>query len=353
MLKNLKAIEDERIVAKCYVELGDVTKEKGEYDESLRYHRKSMEIFERIADALSVADSHLNIAAVYKAKGELKEAMSEYEKGLALYEDVVVDDAFKNSDSGTDVSLNSSSFSDRQHTRSLSKSDETLPQTILVNMVEKDIQLPSSIHSLNAAHDALTARIIERAGFQAYQIGGFALNGARHAYPDLVLTHFGEERTGFYDIIVASSLPVMIEADHCYGDVKNVTRTIRGYEALGVSALFFEDQRAPKRCDHLQELVSVNAMVSIIRAALAARSEPEFFIIARTNAIEASRNVEQIERIGRYFKGASLCVNIFKGGDRTPWVSPDELHKMKFSMILYPTTILFRVMHTIEQAVEI
>ncbi|CAF4549917.1 unnamed protein product [Rotaria sp. Silwood1] len=303
MLKNLKAIEDERIVAKCYVELGDVTKEKGEYDESLRYHRKSMEIFERIADALSVADSHLNIAAVYKAKGELKEAMSEYEKGLALYEDVVVDDAFKNSDS--------------------------------------------------AAHDALTARIIERAGFQAYQIGGFALNGARHAYPDLVLTHFGEERTGFYDIIVASSLPVMIEADHCYGDVKNVTRTIRGYEALGVSALFFEDQRAPKRCDHLQELVSVNAMVSIIRAALAARSEPEFFIIARTNAIEASRNVEQIERIGRYFKGASLCVNIFKGGDRTPWVSPDELHKMKFSMILYPTTILFRVMHTIEQAVEI
>ncbi|CAF0804078.1 unnamed protein product [Rotaria sp. Silwood1] len=330
MLKNLKAIEDERIVAKCYVELGDVTKEKGEYDESLRYHRKSMEIFERIADALSVADSHLNIAAVYKAKGELKEAMSEYEKGLALYEDVVVDDAFKNSDS-------------------------VLP----------------------AAHDALTARIIERAGFQAYQIGGFALNGARHAYPDLVLTHFGEERTGFYDIIVASSLPVMIEADHCYGDVKNVTRTIRGYEALGVSALFFEDQRAPKRCDHLQELVSVNAIVSIIRAALAACSESEFFIIARTNAIEAydfdealrrgerylqvdadglfiesSRNVEQIERIGRYFKGASLCVNIFKGGDRTPWVSPDELHKMKFSMILYPTTILFRVMHTIEQAVR-
>ncbi|CAF1291281.1 unnamed protein product [Rotaria sp. Silwood1] len=311
MLKNLKAIEDERILAKCYVELGDVTKEKGEYDESLRYHRKSMEIFERIADALSVADSHLNIAAVYKAKGELKEAMSEYEKGLALYEDVVVDDAFKNSDS--------------------------------------------------AAHDALTARIIERAGFQAYQIGGFALNGARHnilflcldAYPHLALTHFGEERTGFYDIIVASSLPVMIDADHCYGDVKNVTRTIRGYEALGASALFFEDQQAPKRCDHLHELVSVNAMVSIIRAALAARSEPEFFIIARTNAIEASRNVEQIERIGRYFKGASLCVNIFKGGDRTPWVSPDELHKMKFSMILYPTTILFRVMHTIEQAVEI
>ncbi|CAF1319401.1 unnamed protein product [Rotaria sordida] len=149
MLESSETIEDDRIVAKCYVELGDVTKEKGEYDESLRYHRKSLAIFEQIADALSVADSHLNIAAVYKAKGELKQAMSEYEKGLTLYEDVIVDDANKNSDSGTDVSLNSSSFSDRQHTRSLSKSDETLPQTILVNVIEKDIQLSSPVHSLN------------------------------------------------------------------------------------------------------------------------------------------------------------------------------------------------------------
>ncbi|CAF4376792.1 unnamed protein product [Rotaria sp. Silwood2] len=222
MLKSPETIEDERIVAKCYVELGDVTREKGEYDESLRYHRKSMEIFERISDALSVADSHLNIAAVYKAKGELKQAMSEYEIGLALYEDVVVDDAFKNSDSGTDISLNSSSFSDRQHTRSLSKSDETLPQTTLVNIIEKEMQLPSPVHSLN----------------------------------------------GFYGIIAASSLPVMIDADDGYGDVKNVTRTIRGYEALGASALFFKDQQTPKRCGHL--------------------------------------------------KGASLCVNKFEHGGRTP-----------------------------------
>jgi tetratricopeptide (TPR) repeat protein len=154
---STETIEDDRIVAKCYVELGNVTKEKGEYDESLRYHRKSMEIFERIDDALSVADSHLNIAEIYKVKGELKRAMSEYEKGLTLYEDVYVDEANKNSDSGTDVSLNSSSFSDLQHRKSLSKSDETLPQTTLINTVEKDITaLPKKkINELNGVSQSI------------------------------------------------------------------------------------------------------------------------------------------------------------------------------------------------------
>jgi hypothetical protein len=154
MLSNSETIEDDRIVAKCYVELGNVTKEKGEYDESLRYHRKSMQIFERIDDALSVADSHLNIAEIYKAKGELKQAMSEYEIGLTLYEDVYVEDGNKNSDSGTDVSLNSSSFSDLQRTKSLSKSDETLPQT-----TRKDVSLPSPLHPLNGVNKTSTSSL--------------------------------------------------------------------------------------------------------------------------------------------------------------------------------------------------
>ncbi|CAF0984451.1 unnamed protein product [Rotaria sordida] len=134
------------------------------------------------------------------------------------------------------------------------------------------------------------------------------------AYPDLDLTHFGEERTGFYDIIAASSLPVMIDADDCY------------------------DQQAPKRCGHLKgkQLVSVNAMVSKIRAALAARSESEFFIIARTDAIEVYILDEALRHDGGHI----------------PWVSPNELYKMGFSMILYLTIILFRVTYAIEQAVR-
>src|SRR4051794_34662703 len=141
---------------------------------------------------------------------------------------------------------------------------------------------------LPAAHDALTAKLIERAGFKAYQVGGFALNGARHGFPDLDLTHYGEERDGVRNIIGASSLPVLVDTDDGYGDVKNVTRTVRGYESMGVSAIFFEDQRAPKRCGHLagKHVVPVEIIVSKVRAAVAARSNPDFFLIARTDAIE-------------------------------------------------------------------
>src|SRR5438477_6144511 len=85
---------------------------------------------------------------------------------------------------------------------------------------------------LPAAHDALTARLIERAGFKAYQIGGFALDGARYAYPDIDLTHFGEKHAAAEEIIAACSLPVLIDGDDGYGDVKNVTRTVQGYEAI-------------------------------------------------------------------------------------------------------------------------
>ena len=100
---------------------------------------------------------------------------------------------------------------------------------------EKFLQLP-------AAHDALTAKLIERAGFPAYQIGGFALVGARYGRPDLDLEHFGEKNRAVQDIIDGCALPVLVDCDEGYGDAKNVTRTIRGYEALGATALFIEDQ---------------------------------------------------------------------------------------------------------------
>lgn len=157
MSSDSESIEDDRIVAKCYLELGNVTKEHGEYDESLRYHRKSMEIFERIDDPLSVADSHLNIAEIHKVRGDLRQAMSEYEKGLTLYEDFYVEDANKNSDSGTDVSLNSSSFSDLQHTKALSKSNEVLPQTTLTDIIQKDTPTLSPQHSLNGLINTSTS----------------------------------------------------------------------------------------------------------------------------------------------------------------------------------------------------
>src|SRR5437763_8985803 len=79
---------------------------------------------------------------------------------------------------------------------------------------------------LPCAHDALSARLIERAGFSAYSVGGYALVGARYALPDIGLIAFGEMSAGIRDITSASSLPVLIDCDDGYGDVKNVTRTI-------------------------------------------------------------------------------------------------------------------------------
>ena len=90
---------------------------------------------------------------------------------------------------------------------------------------------------LPCAHDALCARLIERAGFSAYAIGGYALVGARHALPDVGVAAFGEISAGVRDIMAATSLPVLVDCDDGYGDVKNVARTIATYEAMGVSAI--------------------------------------------------------------------------------------------------------------------
>jgi 2-methylisocitrate lyase-like PEP mutase family enzyme len=231
---------------------------------------------------------------------------------------------------------------------------------------------------LPAAHDALTAKIIERAGFPAYQIGGFALSGARHAFPDIDLTHFGDESAGARDIVEACSLPVLIDADDGYGDVKNVARTILGYEALGASAIFIEDQRGPKRCGHMsgKEVVPAEVMEGKVRAAVAARRHDHTFILARTDAIEplgldealrraelylkagadgvyveGPTTVEELDRIGRAFAGQPLATSILEGGGKTPWLPPHELYKLGFSMILYPTSILFRATRAIERAV--
>jgi len=232
---------------------------------------------------------------------------------------------------------------------------------------------------LPAAHDALTARLIERAGFHAYQIGGFALVGARHGFPDIDLTRFDEQSAGARDIMAACGLPVLIDGDDGYGDAKNITLTIKSYEAMGASAIFIEDQAAPKRCGHMsgKEVVSTELMVERITAAAAARTSSDFFLLARTDAlaveglskalkraeryleagadgiyVEAPTSRKQIAQIGKAFKGVPQATNMFEGDDETPWVTPAELHELGFSMILYPTSLLFRAVKAIEAGLE-
>jgi len=229
---------------------------------------------------------------------------------------------------------------------------------------------------LPCAHDALTARLIERAGFSAYTIGGYALVGARYGLPDIGLVAFGEMSAGIRDIMAATALPVLVDCDDGYGDAKNVARTIAGYEALGVSAIFMEDQRAPKRCGHMsgKSVIAPALMAAKLRAAVAARRSADLFIIARTDAravhglddalrraelylkagadglfIEAPQTVEELRLVGRAFAGVPQLANMVEGGGRTPVLPPEELYRLGFCMIAYPTTLIFRAARTIEQ----
>ena len=229
---------------------------------------------------------------------------------------------------------------------------------------------------LPVAHDALSARLIARAGFAAYSIGGFPLLGARHALPDIGLAGLGEMAAGVGDILAASPLPCLVDGDDGYGDVKNVTRTMRTYEAMGAAAIFIEDQVAPKRCGHMagKDVIPAEAMERKLRAAAAARESPEFFLIARTDAraghgldealrraerylragadgvfVEAPQSLDELRRVGDAFRGVPQLANMLEGG-RTPLVPPDELAAMGFAMIGYPTSLLFRVARTVERA---
>ena len=229
---------------------------------------------------------------------------------------------------------------------------------------------------LPVAHDALSARLIARAGFAAYSIGGFPLLGARHALPDIGLAGLGEMAAGVGDILAASPLPCLVDGDDGYGDVKNVTRTMRTYEAMGAAAIFIEDQVAPKRCGHMagKDVIPTEAMERKLRAAAEARSSPEFFLIARTDAraghgldealrraerylragadgvfVEAPQSLDELRRVGDAFRGVPQLANMLEGG-RTPLVPPDELAAMGFAMIGYPTSLLFRVARTVERA---
>jgi 2-methylisocitrate lyase-like PEP mutase family enzyme len=232
---------------------------------------------------------------------------------------------------------------------------------------------------LPCAHDALSARLIERAGFAAYSIGGYALIGSRYAIPDIGLAGHAEISAGVRDIMAATGLPVLVDCDTGYGDVKNVVHTTESYEAMGVSAIFIEDQVAPKRCGHMagKDVIPAAEMAAKVRTAAGARRSSDFFIIARTDAravygldealrrgelylnagadglfIEAPQTLKELEQVARAFAGVPQLANMLEGGGRTPVLPPKELKALGFAMVAYPTTLIFRVARTVERALE-
>jgi len=231
---------------------------------------------------------------------------------------------------------------------------------------------------LLAVHDALSAQLVERAGFKAYSIGVFGLIGCRYLMPDIGIASFGEIAESVRDTMRGSSLPVLVDGDDGYGDVKNVTRTVEAYEEMGVAGIVFEDQTNPKRCGHMvgKNVVSIDQAKKKLEAALAARKDSDLMIIARTDArsvhglddalrrgeeylrvgvdglfVEAPQSVEELKIIGSSFK-APLMVNMAAGGN-TPILPRNELARMGFSIVLYAGTLLFRAAKAMQDTIEI
>src|SRR5438552_11954033 len=158
---------------------------------------------------------------------------------------------------------------------------------------------------LPAACDALGAKLIQQAGFPAYQIGGFALDGARFGFPDMDVNRLGGKSAVVRDIVYGCSLPVLVDCDDGYGDEKNVVHTIHVYDDLGVSAVFIEDQKSPKKCGHMggKQVIDTAAMIAKLRAAMSARRERDkLFIMARTDALAVNGLDDALRRAEKYLK---------------------------------------------------
>jgi 2,3-dimethylmalate lyase len=228
---------------------------------------------------------------------------------------------------------------------------------------------------LPVAHDALSARLIERAGFTAASIGGFGVIGCRWGLPDLGLASFGEISAAVRDIAGAISLPLIVDADDGYGDVKNVARTVKTYESMGITAIVLEDQASPKKCGHMsveRRIVAVEEAEAKLATALAVRESRDFGIIARTDArsveglaaalergrryvalgvdalfVESPLSIDELRSIGESFT-VPLIINAAESG-RTPILSPEEYRRLGFSIILYPATLLLRMIGTFQR----
>ena len=152
------------------------------------------------------------------------------------------------------------------------------------------------------AHDALTARVIEKCGFNAVYMTGYGQAASHLGRPDVGLICYSEMLDRASNMADAVSLPVIADADTGFGSAVNVMRTVRNYQKAGAAAIQLEDQVAPKRCGHMigREVVAKEEMVGKIKAAVDARFDPDFMIIARTDARTVHGPVEALERALAY-----------------------------------------------------
>lgn len=224
--------------------------------------------------------------------------------------------------------------------------------------------------------DALSARLVEEAGFPLTFMSGFAVSAVRLGLPDTGLASYGEMVDQGREICGAVSIPVIGDGDTGYGNAMNVRRTVDGYARAGFAGVMIEDQLAPKRCGHTRgkDVVPRAEACTRIRAAVDARENgADVLLMARTDArathgldeaiergrafadlgadilfVEAPASEAELERIGRELPGPKL-VNLVEGGD-TPVLPPARLAELGFKIAAHPVTLLSASIRAMREA---
>jgi 2-methylisocitrate lyase-like PEP mutase family enzyme len=236
----------------------------------------------------------------------------------------------------------------------------TTEQTMSRGRQFRDLLRRGGLTIAPGAYDCVTARSIVQAGFGAVYMTG-AGTAATLGYPDYGLVTMSEMADNAGRIAAAIDVPVIADADTGYGNELNATRTVREYERRGVAGLHIEDQGFPKKCGHLDSkvIVSLDEYLAKIKAAVAAKHDPDFFIIARTDSravlgfeeavrranaalavgadmafVEAPQTVEEVAQVPRLVKGPCLLNVVWRG--KTPEISFAEAERMGYRFAIVP-----------------
>ena len=215
-------------------------------------------------------------------------------------------------------------------------------------------------------YDALGAKIAQKVGFDAMFQTGYGTSASLFGMPDYGFIGATETVDNARRICRAVQVPVIVDSDTGYGNALSVWKLVKELESAGASGIFLEDQRWPKRCGHMQgkEVVSQEEYTEKLSAAIDARENKDFIIVARTDArategldeaiergkqnkktgadavfVEAPRSIDEMKQIGKEIN-APLVANMIEGG-ATPLNSTESLSKMGFNIILYPLSVLY------------
>lgn len=219
---------------------------------------------------------------------------------------------------------------------------------------------PGVVRSLGA-NDVFTALIVEKMGFETVFVGGFGTSASLLGLPDLSFLTMSEMADAVRRVAARVSIPVIGDGDTGHGDLHNVQRTVTAFEATGAAGVLIEDQVMPKRCGHFEkkQMVSTEEMVLKIKAAVQARSDPDFVIFARTDARQMNGLVDAIDRVNRCCEAGAdvafieapesreeleqiprrvpypLLANMLTGGV-TPILSVQELEQLNYKVAVCP-----------------